>query len=87
MEDLLSLDRLLAVWNAVYGWLRANVFVLDTAIQLGLVALTLLLAVLLAKRLRVAEMAVVTWAYEETARRKSYQLLAQAAGLVPAGTP
>ncbi|HET7608209.1 MAG TPA: mechanosensitive ion channel domain-containing protein, partial [Gammaproteobacteria bacterium] len=53
MEDLLSLDRLLAVWNAVYGWLRANVFVLDTAIQVGIVALTLLLAVLLAKRLRV----------------------------------
>jgi luciferase family oxidoreductase group 1 len=39
----------------------------------------------LAARLGVAEMAVVTWAYEETARRKSYQLLAQAAGLVAPG--
>jgi len=36
----------------------------------------------LAARLRVAEMVVVTWAYEETARRNSYRLLAQAAGLV-----
>ena len=52
MEDLLSLDRLLAVWNAVYEWLRTNVFVLDTAIQVGIVALTLLLAVLLANRLK-----------------------------------
>jgi luciferase family oxidoreductase group 1 len=39
----------------------------------------------LAARLRVAEMAVVTWAYEEAARRKSYQLLAQAAGLPARG--
>jgi luciferase family oxidoreductase group 1 len=39
----------------------------------------------LAARLELAEMAVVTWAYEETARRKSYQLLAAAAGLVPPG--
>jgi small-conductance mechanosensitive channel len=52
MEDLLSLDRLLAVWNVVYEWLRTNVFVLDTAIQGGIVALTLLLAVLLASRLK-----------------------------------
>jgi len=43
MEDLLSVDRLLAVWNAVFGWLRTNVFVLDTAIQAGVIALTLLL--------------------------------------------
>src|SRR5215475_9762484 len=31
----------------------------------------------LAKSLKVDEMAVVSWAYEETARRRSYQLLAQ----------
>ena len=53
MEDLLSVDRLLAVWNAVYGWLRTNVFVLDTAIQAGVIALTLLLAVLLSNRVKV----------------------------------
>jgi luciferase family oxidoreductase group 1 len=35
----------------------------------------------LAARLEVAEMAVVTWTYEEAARRKSYELLARAAGL------
>jgi len=53
MEDLLSVDRLLAVWNAVFGWLRTNVFVLDTAIQAGVIALTLLLAVLLSNRVKV----------------------------------
>jgi luciferase family oxidoreductase group 1 len=37
----------------------------------------------LARRLRVEEMAIVTWTYEEAARRKSYQLLARAAGLLP----
>jgi len=52
MEDLLSVDRLLAVWDAVYGWLRTNVFVLDTAIQAGIIALTLLLAVLLSNRVK-----------------------------------
>jgi luciferase family oxidoreductase group 1 len=36
----------------------------------------------LARRLNVQEMAVVTWTYDEAARRKSYQLLARAAGLV-----
>ena len=35
----------------------------------------------LARRLNVAEMAVVTWTYDEAARRKSYQLLAKAADL------
>ena len=52
MEDLLSVDRLLAVWNAVYGWLRTNVFVLDTAIQAGVIALMLLLAMLLSSRVK-----------------------------------
>jgi small-conductance mechanosensitive channel len=52
MEELLSVDRLIAVWGAVYGWLRTNVFVLDNAIQVGLIGLMLLVAVLLAKRLR-----------------------------------
>jgi alkanesulfonate monooxygenase SsuD/methylene tetrahydromethanopterin reductase-like flavin-dependent oxidoreductase (luciferase family) len=35
----------------------------------------------LAKRLDVAEMAVVTWATDEAARHKSYRLLAEAMGL------
>src|SRR5262245_23620684 len=35
----------------------------------------------LGRRLGVAEMAVVTWTYDEAARRKSYALLAEAAGL------
>jgi luciferase family oxidoreductase group 1 len=42
----------------------------------------------LAEALKVEEMVVVTWAYEEAARRRSYQLLAQAAGLVgPSAAP
>ena len=52
MEDLLSAERLLAVWDTVYGWLLTNVFVLGNAVQAGLVALTLLLALLIAKRLK-----------------------------------
>jgi small-conductance mechanosensitive channel len=52
MEDLLSLDRLLAVWNAVYGWLRTNVFVLDNAVQVGVIALMLVVALVLARRLK-----------------------------------
>jgi small-conductance mechanosensitive channel len=51
MEELLSADRLLALWSTVYGWLLTNVFVLGNAVQAGLVALTLLLAVLIARRL------------------------------------
>jgi luciferase family oxidoreductase group 1 len=38
----------------------------------------------LARRLGVQEMAVVTWATDETARRQSYRLLAQAMGFAPA---
>jgi small-conductance mechanosensitive channel len=52
MEQLLSADRLLAIWNSVYGWLLANVLVLDNAVQAAIVGLTLLLAMLIAKRLR-----------------------------------
>ena len=51
MEELLSPDRLRAIWDTVYGWLLSNVFVLGNAVQAGLVVLTLLLAVLIAKRL------------------------------------
>jgi small-conductance mechanosensitive channel len=51
MEELLSVDRLLAVLDAVYGWLRTNVFVLDNAIQVGVIVLMLLVAMVVAKRL------------------------------------
>ena len=37
----------------------------------------------LAKRLNVQEMAVVTWATDETVRRRSYQLLAETMGFAP----
>ena len=35
----------------------------------------------LAARLNVQEIAIVTWTYDEAARRKSYDLLARAANL------
>ena len=53
MEDFLSPERWLAVWNTVYAWLLANVFVLDNAVQAAVIGLTLLLAMLAAKRLRI----------------------------------
>lgn len=52
MEELLSAERLFAVWDTVYGWLLTNVLVLDVAVQAGIVGLTLLLAVLVARRFR-----------------------------------
>ncbi len=51
MEGLLSADRLRALWDTVYGWLLSNVFVLDNAVQAAVVGLTLLLALLFAKRI------------------------------------
>jgi small-conductance mechanosensitive channel len=50
MEELLSADRWMSIWNTVYGWLLANVLVLGTGVQVVVVVLTLLLALLLAKR-------------------------------------
>ena len=50
MEELLSADRWTAIWNTVYGWLLTNVLVLGTAVQVVVVVLTLLLAMLIAKR-------------------------------------
>lgn len=41
----------------------------------------------LAKGLDVQEMAVVTWAYDEAIRHKSYRLLAEAMGLAPGSAP
>ena len=51
MEGLLSADRLRALWDTVYGWLLTNVFVLDNAVQAAVVGLTLVLALLFAKRI------------------------------------
>ncbi len=48
MEELLSADRLLAVWTTVYGWLLTNVLVLDNAVQVAVGGFALLLATLLA---------------------------------------
>jgi small-conductance mechanosensitive channel len=52
MEELFSADRLLGIWNAVYGWLLTNVLVLDNAVQGAIIVLTLLLAMLFAQRVR-----------------------------------
>jgi len=52
MDELLSVDRLRAIWQAAYGWLLTNVLVLDNALQAAVIGLTLLLALLVAKRLR-----------------------------------
>jgi alkanesulfonate monooxygenase SsuD/methylene tetrahydromethanopterin reductase-like flavin-dependent oxidoreductase (luciferase family) len=41
----------------------------------------------LARRLNVQEMVVVTWAYDEAVRHKSYRLLAEAMGLQEGQTP
>jgi small-conductance mechanosensitive channel len=52
MEDLFSPDRWLSVWNVIYGWLLTNVLVLNNAVQAAVGVLTLLLALLIAKRVR-----------------------------------
>jgi len=41
----------------------------------------------LAKRLALDELVIVTWTYDATPRRRSYELLAQAFGLAQAGAP
>jgi len=51
MEGLLSAERLRALWDTVYGWLLTNVLVLDNAVQAAVVGLTLVLALLFAKRI------------------------------------
>jgi small-conductance mechanosensitive channel len=52
MEGLLSIERLLALWESAYAWLLTNVFVPSIAVQAALIGLTLLLAMLAAKRLK-----------------------------------
>ena len=52
MEELFTVERLLALWNTAYAWLLANVLVLDNAAQAAVVGLTLALAALFSKRLK-----------------------------------
>ena len=52
MDQLFSPERWLAVWNTAYAWLLTNVLVLDNAVQVAIIGLSLLLAMLVAKRLR-----------------------------------
>lgn len=51
MEELFSYSTWIAYWNRFIEWLSANVFVIDNAVQLGVSAVALLIAVLLARRL------------------------------------
>jgi small-conductance mechanosensitive channel len=52
MEQLFTVERLLALWNTAYAWLLANVLVVDNAAQAAVVGLTLALAALFSKRLK-----------------------------------
>jgi small-conductance mechanosensitive channel len=51
MENLLTPERLLALWNRIYEWILANVFVIDNAAQLAAIAVTFGIAALLTRRL------------------------------------
>ena len=51
MENLFTPEQLLALWNRIYEWTMANVFVIDNAAQLAVIALTFGLAALLTRRL------------------------------------
>lgn len=51
MEVLFSYSTWLAYWNRIVDWMSVNVFVIDNAVQLGVSALALLIAVLVSRRL------------------------------------
>lgn len=51
MQDLISSERFLALWEAVREWVLTNVLVIDNAVQLGVVALALFVAALLSRQL------------------------------------
>lgn len=53
MDQLFSPEGWLAVWNTAYAWLLTNVLVLDNAVQAAAIGLSLLSAMLIAKRLGV----------------------------------
>lgn len=50
MDELFSYSTWLAYWDRFVDWLFANVFVLESAVQLGISALSLLIAILIARR-------------------------------------
>jgi small-conductance mechanosensitive channel len=54
MEEFLSPQRFLELWNTVRDWVSTNVLVADNAAQLVLVGLAFVVAALLARRLRPA---------------------------------
>ncbi|MGD2168134.1 MAG: mechanosensitive ion channel [Gammaproteobacteria bacterium] len=51
MEELFSYSAWVAYWNSFVEWLSGNVFVVDNAVQLGVTALALLIAVLVSRRI------------------------------------
>ena len=51
MENLLTPEQFLVLWNRVYEWTLANVFVIDNAAQLAVIALAFGIAALLTRRL------------------------------------
>jgi small-conductance mechanosensitive channel len=51
MENLLTPERLLELWNRIYEWTLANVFVIDNAAQVAVIALTFGIAALLTRKL------------------------------------
>jgi len=50
MEALLAPERLAELWARVYDWILANVFVIDNAVQLAVIAVTLGVAMLVGRR-------------------------------------
>jgi small-conductance mechanosensitive channel len=50
MEELFSQEALAEYWQAFYGWVEANVFVVGNAVQLAVIVLAFLLAQLLSRR-------------------------------------
>ena len=51
MQDFFTPESLLALWNRVYEWTVANVFVIDNAAQLVVIALAFGIAAFLARRI------------------------------------
>jgi small-conductance mechanosensitive channel len=51
MQDLFTQERFVELWNRTYEWILANVFVIDNAVQLTVVALTFVVAKMLAGRI------------------------------------
>jgi small-conductance mechanosensitive channel len=52
VDEIFSYTAYMEFWDGVVEWFRANVFVLENAIQVGLTIATLLMAVLITRRVR-----------------------------------